>query len=247
MAVTTANPAPYAPASAIIGLVEKYRNKGLPKPFTADVLVRAGVSESLVPRTQQALVALELMNESGEPSETLEGLRLAAEAEFKPRLAEWVKSVYAEVFSYINANDDERAVRDAFRFYKPIGQQDRMVSLFLNLCREANLRNDDQSVSTPRRSARKATESTGGPAGSATGASPNRKQSKRPTTRVFVTTSSAPPSLPAPIAGLLAKLPPEGGDWTQIERDKFVTAFEALLDFSFRISSPTETRGDDDD
>jgi hypothetical protein len=42
-------------------------------------------------------------------------------------------------------------------------------------------------------------------------------------------------------------LPVEGGKWTQAERDKFLTAFEALLDFSYEIgeSQPAADAGDD--
>ena len=43
--------------------------------------------------------------------------------------------------------------------------------------------------------------------------------------------------LPAPIEGLLATLPDEGTGWTKDRRDKFVTTFEAVLDFCFPIVS----------
>lgn len=55
MPVTVDQPAPYAPASAILDLIERHRNKGLPAMVDADALGRAGVSDSLIPRTLQAL------------------------------------------------------------------------------------------------------------------------------------------------------------------------------------------------
>jgi hypothetical protein len=42
-------------------------------------------------------------------------------------------------------------------------------------------------------------------------------------------------SLPAPIAGLLQSLPPDGQGWTQQERDKFMATFGTVLDFCIRI------------
>jgi hypothetical protein len=68
----------------------------------------------LVPRTLQALQTLDLFRDNGNPTDTLEGLRLAP-------------------------TDDEVRIRDAFRNYQPIGQQPRMVSLFQGLCSAAGL------------------------------------------------------------------------------------------------------------
>ena len=67
MAVTADSSAPYAPASAIIELIDKYRNRGLPSTITGEVLGKAGVSDSLIPRTLQALQTLELINDQGAP------------------------------------------------------------------------------------------------------------------------------------------------------------------------------------
>jgi hypothetical protein len=60
-----------------------------------------------------------------------------------------------------------------------------------------------------------------------------------------------PPHVPAPLAGLLSTLPPEGGGWTQNQRDKFVATFGTVLDFCFPIvrnGSPSEPMsGEEDD
>lgn len=236
MAVTAANPAPYAPSSAVMDIVSRYRDKGLVTPFTAEVLGRAGVSDSLVPRVLNALITLDLITEDGTPTETLEGLRRAPESEFKSRLAAWVSSVYSDVLSFVNPTDDEQAIRDAFRAYSPIGQQGRMVSLFLGLCRAAGLREEEQARSAPRPAARKpATTSTARQTGGVT--------IKPPTARAAAAAAQA--GLPPPIAGLLAKLPPDGGSWTQADRSKFEQAFKAMLDFCYTIREPQEEGGDD--
>lgn len=140
MSVTADKAAPYAPASAVIDLIQRHRNRGLPSPINAEVLARAGVSESLIPRTLQALIVLDLIDDQGAPSRTLEGIRLAPEAEYKQRLSEWLKSAYADVLKFVDpAMDDETRVRDAFRNYQPIGQQSRMITLFLGLMAAAGM------------------------------------------------------------------------------------------------------------
>src|SRR5688572_7472873 len=134
MTVTPDRPAPYAPATAVLAMIERHRSRGLPTPINADVLARASVSASLVPRTLYALQTLDLITESGEPTEVFERIRRSPEAEYKQRLLEWLNGAYADVLQYIDpATADEVAVRDAFRAYNPVGQQARMVTLFMGL------------------------------------------------------------------------------------------------------------------
>ena len=49
-----------ATARAILDLIERYRERGLTSPINADVLARAGIPTSLIPRTVQALQTLDL-------------------------------------------------------------------------------------------------------------------------------------------------------------------------------------------
>jgi hypothetical protein len=222
MAVSANSPAPYAPASAIIDIIGRYRNKGLTRPFTADVLGRAGVSDSLIPRTLQTLLTLDLIAEDGNPTETLEGLRRAPETEFKPQMVAWLKSVYADVFNFAEPTDDETTIRDAFRSYNPVGQQPRMVALFIGLCRAAGLRPDDSvKESRPRINARKASE-------------PSQLQASRRSANAPIRQSTGVAGLPAPLAGLLQSLPADR-KWTKDERDKFVQTFQTVLDYCVAI------------
>ena len=62
MPVTANSPAPYAPTSAILGLIERHRNKGFTR-LDAEVLGRSGVSDSLISRTLQALQTLDLIDD----------------------------------------------------------------------------------------------------------------------------------------------------------------------------------------
>ncbi len=140
MPVTKDTPAPYAPSAVILSLVDRYRKKGLPTPISAETLGRSGVSNSLIPRCLYALKVLDLIDESGRATSILEGLRLAPEAEYKSRLADWLSAAYGDALVFVDpATSDETQIRDAFRMYNPVGQQDRMVSLFIGLFRAAGV------------------------------------------------------------------------------------------------------------
>ncbi|MBO6693599.1 MAG: DUF5343 domain-containing protein, partial [Parvibaculum sp.] len=90
MAVTKEVSAPYAPSSVIVDLITRNRSRGLPFPLTVESLGRVGVSDSLVSRTLQALVVLDLIDEKGNPTAIFEKIRLAPESEYKQRMQEWL-------------------------------------------------------------------------------------------------------------------------------------------------------------
>jgi hypothetical protein len=143
MPVTPDRAGPYAPAKVIIDLVERYRSKGLPTPVNGEVLARAGVPESVIARSLQALVTLDLIDAEGRPTVVLEGMRVAPEAEYRNRMGEWLTAAYADALQFVDpASATETEIRDAFRQYKPIGQQPRMVILFMGLFRHAGLAPD---------------------------------------------------------------------------------------------------------
>lgn len=229
MAVTTDQPAPYAPASAILDLIERHRNRGLPPVVDADVLARAGVSDSLIPRTLQSMKTLDLLTDDGRPSEVFEGIRLAPSAEYQQRLTEWLNAAYSDALTFIDpATDDEVAIRDAFRKYIPTGQQGRMVTLFMGLFTAAGVMPARQKQAGSPKAAsaaprQKATTIRRAPAKSAV-----VQQQARPHTA----------GLPPALSGLLATLPAEGGYWTKERRDQFLATFGAVLDYSFKIGEP---------
>lgn len=228
MPVTRDHPAPYAPASAILGLIERHRNKGLPSPVDSDVLGRAGISASLIPRTLQALQTLDLLDEEGKPSKTLEDIRLAPEVDYKTRLADWLNNAYADALMFVDpSKDGEIQIRDAFRSYKPVGQQSRMVTLFIGLFTGAGVMPEKaKQPSTKARTSLPATKTARVPA-----ALP--KQVAQEQSRSNVPSNTLPPA----IAGLLASLPPNGSTWTKAERDRFVLTFGAVIDFCFPVDT----------
>lgn len=239
MPVTVDQPAPYAPTSAILELIERHRNKGLPPVVDADVLARAGISDSLIPRTLQALKTLDLLTEDGRPSEVFEGIRLTPTAEYQQRMAEWLNAAYADALSYVDpATDDEVAIRDAFRKYIPTGQQGRMVSLFMGLFTAAGVMPQRAKASPPKRSVQANGSAKPKPGLTNTHRAPARPPAgQRPPQY-----ESRPPafagSLPPAIAGLLATLPPDGGYWTKERRDGFMATLGAVIDYTFKIGEP---------
>ena len=220
MPVTQAKPGPYAPTSTVIDVVDRYRS-GLPKPITAEVLARAGIAESLIPRTLQTLQTLDLIDKDGAPTQTFEGLRLAPENEFRGKLAAWVRSAYADIIVFADPTKaDSTRIRDAFRGYEPRGQQGRMVSLFQGLCVAAGL-----VAEKPARATKAAPTFT----------PRERTVAKRIIADRFKDAPRHPSSLPAPLAGLLQSLPAEGDTWTKDERAKFLATFTPVLDFCFPV------------
>jgi hypothetical protein len=224
VAVTNERPAPYAPTTPIVDLIGRFRSRGLPMPVDAEVLARAGVSHSLIPRTLYALQVLDLIDADGNATPIFEGLRLAPEGEFKARMADWVRGAYADVFSFVHLDaDDDTSIRDAFRSYQPIGQQSRMVSLFQGLCIAAGLISAKKPSTEPQPVRirptpviRRATFSIG----------PKPTKALAPSTPVLDT-------LPPALTGLLTSLPRNG--WDKATRDRFIATLTAVLDFCYPI------------
>lgn len=225
MAVTADKPGPYTSPAVIVDLISRHRTRGLPAVIDAEVLQRAGVSESLTPRTLQSLVALDLIDEKGLISDAFEALRLAPEAEYKDRMAAWLNATYADILMFVDpAADDETAIRDAFRSFKPVGQQDRMVTLFVRLYAAAGIGpvKATTTAARPRPAVPKPSVSRPAPTIKTAAAAPAGQQ----VTGI---------GLSAALQGLLLSLPKEGAGWPQDRRDKFYATFGAVLDFCYPI------------
>lgn len=229
MALTPNANAPYAPAASIVNLLKRFREKGLAFPVTGDVLIRAGVADSLVQRTLQSLQLLELIDDKGEASEVLKKIRAVPEKEYQATLAAWIKQVYADVFAFADpATGDETEVRDAFRSYLPHGQQDRMVKLFMALCAEAGLAPESKKAEAKPR-VRTAAVRPAAPSTVAAKPAARRAMSLDQAGGEMLRAASLPPEL----AGLMSRLPQHG--WTQDARDKFLRTFESVLDYVIPI------------
>lgn len=223
-------PGPYGPPSGVISTVDAFRNRGLATPITTDVLMRIGITDALAPRVLQSLKLLDLVAEDGNPTDQLQVLRRATSEEYQERFAEIIRNAYAPIFAFVDpATATPERVRDAFRPYEPVGQQGRMVTLFLGLLEHAGLIEAAprrQAAAQPRPGARRPSISrpTTSPRGS--GGSPKESKASQG--------SSA--ELHPAIAGLLAALPSNGASWTSEQRQRFLTTFTAVLDFSVPVN-----------
>jgi Family of unknown function (DUF5343) len=197
MAIQPNGVAPYAPPKAVIDIITTYRDRDMRKPFDVGVLMQAGVSESLAPRTLQALKILDIIDSEGNPTPIFEKVVRSSEQEFRDGLADHFSQAYADVFSFADpATNDLGRLRDAFRGYSPRGQQERMITLFLGLLEFAGV-----DISAARASMRPKTE---GPT------KPKKPVSKKPQESVNRTPKngrggdgSKPDTTPLPASGVL--------------------------------------------
>jgi len=241
MAVRKDGPAPYAPTPAVIDVIESYRDRSPQIPLTLDVLTRIGITESLAPRTLQALKLLDLLDDAGEPTTALVALKQAPHDEFRSGVADIVRAAYADVFAYCDpANDPPARVIDAFRHFTPPSMRDRMVRLFYGLCEYAGMIDaapkveNQPSAGRSRRPRLERAErnSAPRPVPAAAREVPLRTPEPPSTPR---TMNGMPPNLHPALVGLLALIPSGTESWTRERRDGFVRAWEATLDICHPI------------
>jgi hypothetical protein len=232
MPIRSGGTAPYGPPAAVLTVIKGFRDRGLATPFTPEVLLRAGITESIIPRTLKSLEGLDLIDKDGMPTPQMEGLRRATTEDFPARLEEVIRSVYAEVFQFTDpAKDDATRVADAFRAYEPVGQRNRMVTLFMGLCETAGIiAKKSAAVNTPA-----AIRVRMQPRAPRPGAQNGRPATVGPRARIR---NDGDGILPAAITGLLASLPAEGEGWTKERRDAFYATFGSVLDFCYPIVVP---------
>lgn len=247
VAIQTDGPAPYAPPKAVMTVVEKYRDRGLTSPFDVTILQRAGVPESLAPRTLQGLKLLGLIDDAGNPTETLEALARTGTDEFPGRLAEVVRDVYAEVFQFVDpAQDSLQKIRDAFRVYSPRGQQERMVTLFLGLCEASGIvQQAPRRRAEPRRDAARAVEGRAARPDATKKGGATTKASAGGEAHVGIRKSDwvgqQQPTLQQQsgqhpfVRGLIQSLPEIGSEWPQEAREKWARAALAAFDLIYEL------------
>lgn len=247
MQLHAGGPAPYTSTAAATTLIDAFRNRGLGVPVTPEVAIRAGVPETLASRTLKSLLELGLLDKDGKPTEQFEDFRrIRGEEEYRSRLQEWVRGIYADVLQYTDPSTDsgDRVV-EAFRGYEPAGQRRAMAALLVGLWRYAGLP-VIASASAP-------------PAGGSSGSQPVRSRPRKASTSTKREPLSAEPGsthsgagihyqvggLPPGLLGLLQQIPQNGRGWTEDRRDAFMEAFSAVLNFTVPIADEEHEEADD--
>src|SRR5437899_2304963 len=86
--VAKENFAPYAPAKAVMKVIQRYRDRGLPDTLTPKALEQIGVPGTMSPRTLAALKFLGLLESDGTRTEAFERLKRAQTNEYPGQFAE---------------------------------------------------------------------------------------------------------------------------------------------------------------
>lgn len=152
--------APYAPATAVVGIIRHYRDRDVPPRVSLDSLRQIGITDALVHRTLSALKFLGLLDEDGSTTDSFRRLRLATQEEYPEALAGVLDTAYADILQHVDAGAGEyRDVSNAFIPYTPGTQRKKMISLFLGLAKEAGwgvgTRAANPSIDQPTRRERK--------------------------------------------------------------------------------------------
>jgi hypothetical protein len=190
MAIIHEGPAPYAPVAHVLRAVEHYRERA-PDAFSKELLMKLGYPDAYATRTLKALKLLDLMESDGTPTNALKELRVARAEEYTARFEQVVRTAYAEVFAVVDpATGSPTAIQDAFRFYNPAAQREKMVTLFMGLCEAAG-------IIGPERAPRKRLRA----------ASAARANEARETKRAVVQAAKTPPRVEPPVVAPVVNPP----------------------------------------
>jgi len=130
--------APYAPPSAVLSVIQFYRNRDVPASVTLTNLQQIGVTEGLAPRVLAALKFLGLVREDGTTTDEFRAIRYASDDDYQQVLSAILEAAYKGVLDHIDlATAGDRELNNAFIPYSPGGQRSRMITLFQALAKEA--------------------------------------------------------------------------------------------------------------
>lgn len=224
------NNRPYAPPSNVLAVLHRLRSRNLPERIDAEFLRDASVSEGTIHRVAFALRFLGLV-ENDMPTKASRDIVTSTDEEYREILGGLIRNAYAEVFQIVDpAQDSAERITNFFRRYTPASQRERMVNLFLGLCREAGI----ETLDAPRK------RSTND------GPRPKRRQPSRTTRNIaskaeqaIKTEVGSPPSIPPALEMLVRSLPPEGVPMSAARRKQWIGMAEAALAYVY----PEETDG----
>jgi hypothetical protein len=233
MIAETKQAAPYAPVNNVLTVIRRLGERGLPDPLTLQELERIGIPAGNAPRTLAALRFLGLVDDDGGRTQALDRLGRASTQEYPEVLAEIVRAAYQSIFTVVvPGQDNEIALYDAFRYYHPEAQRNRMVTLFLGLCQEAGI----VPGGPPQRKA-KLRRVTGGQAAARPPAQvirPKSIETAEAVSQPTVTQAEGGPDYGL-ISAVMQQLP-KNGKWTRARRDKWIQAVTASVDLLVEVA-----------
>jgi hypothetical protein len=144
--------APYAPTENVLRVLNKARAGGLRGAIDTAFLIQLGINDSMAPRTIRALHFLGFIQADGNPTPHLAEYVQASDEQAQTLLKQAIVRSYAMVLRAVDPETDPRSkIFNAFRTMRPQGQWDRMVTLFLGLCRAAGMDVKEAPVARPGR------------------------------------------------------------------------------------------------
>lgn len=231
--------APYATPTNVLTVIGRYRERGLPDPITRRTLESLGITYSVTGHVLGALRFLSLIDGEGHRTDQFERLRRATTDEYREVLAEIIRAAYHEVLTIVDpVRDSITAINDAFRHFEPAAQRDRMVTLFLGLCREAGIGPEKRRLRPVRQ---ETTPSTQQRRPRATGGT---MQGQMATATAGMIPGQLPASGDQPSDGtpdyrllnvLLQQLPREGR-WSRERREKWLQAMQSAVDLVVEVT-----------
>lgn len=164
--------APYAPPGTVLHVLRFYRAREVPERLPDKTLGQIGVKDSVLLMVRRTLEFLDLVQKDETTTDKFRGLRFASDEEYPHVLRDVLTAAYAGIFEVADPTMATRLqLGNAFRPYSPASQHDRMITLFLGLCREAGIavpeppkQSAPTAQPTSKRQARSKTPSTGGDA-----------------------------------------------------------------------------------
>ena len=220
------NYAPYASAESVRKVIQRWRERGLPQPLSAQGLEQIQVPATMTGPTLKALLFLGLLDEGGEITPSFERLRRATREEYPEQLAEIVRNAYLPVFSIVDPTQDpEDRVGDAFRRYDPANQRGKMLRLFWGLCQEAGIIPEEKKR---KRASTPSARPFGSPLQSRTESSSPQQSAPRFAERAAEPSDQSLDHLRL-ISAIVQQLP-RNWRWTQRKRDIWLQTMTSAID-----------------
>ena len=219
--------APYAPLSTVLNVVRYFRNHDVPEYLTPDVLRQIGVADGLIFRVLRTFEFLGLTAKDRLARREFKAITAATNEQYPKILEGWIKHAYGDIFRSVNVHDaSHEEIYNAFRPYAPAGQRARMVKLFVGLCQEAHIQ-IRASVDGTRSTKHK-------PRSDSSTRPPELRQPRKELPL------EARAGIHQGILLLLQDLPKDHLAWTKSDRDRWLKAFQSMLDYLYPVAEAHE-------